>query len=191
MGQELPCTARLGKQESSGRAQLETDYLLFRGDFRVRIPFASMKSVTPRDGRLEIKSPEATLSLDIGKYAEKWAEKILHPPSRLDKLGIKQGTRVAIVSLKDPSIEAELTARGAEISRNPDVLLFGVEKKAGLDRFAKLKAPAIWIVYPKGVKAITEMDVIGAIRAAGLVDVKVASFSATHTALKAVPPKSK
>ena len=191
MGQELVCTARFGEQESSGKAQLETDYLLFRGDFRVKIPFASMKSVKPRDGRLEIKSPEGTLSLELGKYAEKWADKILHPPSRLDKLGIKEGTRVALVALKDSTIEAELKSRGAEISKSPEVLLFGVEKKAGLDRLTKLKAPSIWIVYPKGVKEITEMDVIRAIRSAGLVDVKVASFSSTHTALKAVAPKSR
>ena len=47
---------------------------------------------------------------------------------------------------------------------------------------------ALWIIYPKGIREITENDVIAAIRAAGLKDVKVASFSATHTALKAVIP---
>ncbi|HXR09549.1 MAG TPA: hypothetical protein VN792_02170, partial [Candidatus Acidoferrales bacterium] len=50
---------------------------------------------------------------------------------------------------------------------------------------------AIWIVYPKGVKHITESDVLRAIRAASLTDVKVASFSATHTALKAVIPSAR
>jgi hypothetical protein len=38
MGQEANCKARFGKQVSAGRAMLETDYVLFRGDFRVKIP---------------------------------------------------------------------------------------------------------------------------------------------------------
>jgi hypothetical protein len=41
-------------------------------------------------------------------------------------------------------------------------------------------------VYPKGKKEITEGDVLGAGRKAGLKDVKVVGFSATHTALKFV-----
>jgi len=48
----------------------------------------------------------------------------------------------------------------------------------------------MWIVYPKGQKHITEEDVLGAGRKAGLVDVKVVGFSATHTALKFVVPVS-
>ena len=49
----------------------------------------------------------------------------------------------------------------------------------------------LWIVYPKGRKEITERQVLDAGRAAGLVDVKVVSFSASHTALKFVRPKAK
>jgi hypothetical protein len=47
---------------------------------------------------------------------------------------------------------------------------------------------ALWIVYPKGKKEITENDVLSAGRKAGLKDVKVVAFSATHTALKFVLP---
>jgi hypothetical protein len=49
-------------------------------------------------------------------------------------------------------------------------------------------AAALWIVYPKGRKDITENDVLAAGRKAGLKDVKVVGFSATHTALKFVIP---
>jgi hypothetical protein len=45
---------------------------------------------------------------------------------------------------------------------------------------------ALWIVYPKGVPAIREIDVIEAGRAVALKDVKVASFSSSHTGLKFV-----
>lgn len=49
-------------------------------------------------------------------------------------------------------------------------------------------ADGLWVVYPKGVTAIREIDVIDAGRAAGLKDTKVASFSAGHTALRFVVP---
>lgn len=46
-------------------------------------------------------------------------------------------------------------------------------------------------VRPKGTPAIADTDVIAAGRAAGLVDVKVVRFSATHTAEKLVIPVTK
>jgi hypothetical protein len=52
-------------------------------------------------------------------------------------------------------------------------------------------AAALWIVFPKGQKHITEDDVLAAGRKAGLKDVKVVGFSSTHTALKVVIPLSK
>ena len=58
-----------------------------------------------------------------------------------------------------------------------------------LARITKLKswlkpAGALWVVYPKGVPAVREIEVLEAGRAAGLKDTKVARFSATHTALR-------
>jgi len=52
-------------------------------------------------------------------------------------------------------------------------------------------AAALWIVYPKGQKHITENDVLFAGRQSGLKDVKVVGFSPTHTALKFVVPLSR
>jgi hypothetical protein len=56
-------------------------------------------------------------------------------------------------------------------------------------------ATALWIVFPKGKpkapENIAERDVFSVGRAAGLKDVKVVGFSATHTALKFVIPVSK
>jgi hypothetical protein len=43
---------------------------------------------------------------------------------------------------------------------------------------------AVWVVYPKGRTHIREVDVIAAGKSAGLIDNKVCSFSATHTALR-------
>ena len=52
-------------------------------------------------------------------------------------------------------------------------------------------AGAVWVVSLKGKAArIKDTDVMAAARAAGLVDNKVCSFSATHTALKLVIPRA-
>ena len=71
--------------------------------------------------------------------------------------------------------------------------LVGVQEAGELAQVRKLIARlkpngGLWVVYPKGIRAITEMDVINAGRAAGLKDNKVASFSTTHTALRFVIP---
>ena len=47
---------------------------------------------------------------------------------------------------------------------------------------------AIWIVRPKGSKELPEAAVRSAARGAGLVDIKTARFSDTHTADKYVIP---
>ncbi len=52
MGNEAKCLVRFGKQQSEGKALLETSEILFRGDFRLKIPFSSIKSATAVDGEL-------------------------------------------------------------------------------------------------------------------------------------------
>ncbi len=66
------------------------------------------------------------------------------------------------------------------------------ERCKGLNRLRTSLTPAggIWVVAPKGVAEITEADVLAAGRKAGLVDIKVVRFSATHTAHKFVVPKA-
>ena len=62
-----------------------------------------------------------------------------------------------------------------------------------LDRLRALKRSlkpngALWVIRPKGSAAISESEVMAAGKKAGLVDVKVVSFSETHTAEKFVIP---
>jgi hypothetical protein len=113
----------------------------------------------------------------------------------IDKLSIKSGMRVAVVGVKDPDFTAQLEARTPDYSmrlrRQCDVILLGVEEVAALQRIgacANSLQPAggLWIIYPKGRREITQAQVMAAGLAAGLVDNKVCSFSATHTALRFV-----
>lgn len=197
MGQEIACQASWGSERSAGKAQLEGDHVLFRGSFRVKALLKDATSVEALDGVLRLALPAGTLALELGPQAAKWAHKILHPPSRLDKLGVKPQQRVALLGTFDPAFAAELQASGATLDAAPpcDLVFFAAPDRtalASLARAAALLAPAggLWIVYPKGVKVITEMQVLEAGRDVGLKDTKVAAFSATHTALRFVIPKS-
>ena len=131
--------------------------------------------------------------MELGAAAEKWARKILNPTSLLDKLGVKAGASVRLAGEFEGGFLDELRARDVVSKAKYDLVFFAAGTSRDLARIPKLAAgmkPAggLWVVYPKGVSVIREIDVLAGGRAAGLKDVKVASFSATHTALKFVIP---
>lgn len=197
MGLDTTCTATFRKQTSSGRAQLETDQVLFRGDFRVKLPLASITAVAVQDGVLRLTASEGTLSLALGASAERWAAKIRSPKSRVEKLGVTPGARVSMAGVADAAFVDELRAAGADVStrvrRGSDQIYVAVESAKDLARFAALlpslaPAGAIWAIRRKGLADASEAATMAAGKAAGLVDVKVARFSGTHTAEKFVRP---
>ena len=76
------------------------------------------------------------------------------------------------------------------------MIFYGAEHRDALRKLADLskhivQAGAIWVIRPKGSAAITEAETMAAGKRAGLVDVKVVGFSATHTAEKYVIPVAK
>jgi len=202
MGQQIETHARLDGKRVSGVALLETDYVLFRTagpkPARAKIAFREIKSLKTKDGWLLIRHAAGSLELDLGARAEKWTEKIRSPKSRLEKLGIVPGAALALTGAADAEFRRELAGRGCEITdglppKHSALIFFGAESRPDLSRVKTLSsrlapAGALWILYPKGRKHITENDVIAAGRAAGLKDVKVVGFSPTHTALKFVIP---
>jgi hypothetical protein len=198
MGNEATCTVRFGKQQSEGRALLETSEILFRGDFRLKIPFSSIKSAKSLDGELRLQTPQGLAVFELGAAAAKWCEKILNPKSRMEKLGVKPGARVSLMGSFDEGFLRELREMDSVVTNGkaaPDAewIFFAADLQKHLAQVSKIAkslkgAAALWIVYPKGRKDVTENDVLAAGRKAGLKDVKVVGFSATHTALKFVIP---
>ncbi len=198
MGQEAVCKVRFGKKAAAGRALLEAEDLFFQGDFKLRIPFKAVRSVEARAGRLTLVWPEGTASFELGAQAEKWALKIRYPRGLLDKLGVKPGARVSVIGLDDASLRAQLRERTDDVSegraaRDSDLVFVAMQKGTDLVKLVKLRAAikkngAIWVVWPKGRKEFREDDVRAFGPEAGLVDVKVVSFSDTLSALKMVIP---
>ena len=199
MGLEARCTARFGKQSSAGLARLEEKELHFRGSFRLKIPLAAMKSAEAKRGVLTVRWPEGMAAFDLGAQAEKWALKIRYPRSRMEKLGVKPGLRVAVLGVEDRPFWRELDDAGVAASEKPgkdcDLIFFGIDDAAPLKRLGELQkhlqpAGAIWVVWPKGQPHIKEDHVRAAALAVGLVDVKVCAFSETLSALKLMIPRA-
>ena len=198
MGLEANCTARFGRKVSSGKAWLEAEALIFRGAFRLSISLKKINSVEAKRGRLTVKFPNGVAVFDLGPPAEKWMLKIRYPRSRIDKLGVKPATRVAVVGIQNKDFWRELKARTPDVSngkpkKDSDFIFLAAETKEALRKLKPLQNAlkpngAIWVVYPKGRKHITQGDMMAAAKKAGLVDVKICSFSETHTALKMVIP---
>ncbi len=198
MGNEVKCTVSWGEQQSEGKALLETSEILFRGEFRLKIPFSSIKSAKAVDGELRLQTAEGLAVFHLGAAAEKWRDKILHPKSRIEKLGVRLGAKVSLFGGFDAEFLKEIRKLTKSVSKgkvatDAECIFFAADSKQDLSALPKIsksmKGPtALWIVYPKGQKHITENDVLAAGRKCGLKDVKVVGFSSTLTALKFVIP---
>jgi hypothetical protein len=197
MGAEVKTFLHEGRARIAGTALLETTELIFRpagGGARLRFPLDakkwSVRGASLLHGGTALELPDGV--------AAKWLEKIKNPRSRIDKLGVKPGQRVHLLDVEDDALAGELRARGAVLDgkgKPPwDVIFYGVAASRDLQRLATLKQEiardgVIWLIRPKGKDApVGELESMAAGKRAGLVDVKVVSFSATHSAEKYVIP---
>ena len=118
---------------------------------------------------------------------------VLKPKSRMDKIGVKPGMRVAVMGVVDPTFSAELTDKGAvPVTQlaDLDLLFYAADSAEALARVNALvpmlaEKGALWIVSHKGKAAtVKDVDVMAAAKAHGLVDNKVVAFSPTLTSLR-------
>lgn len=201
MGNEATCRARVDGKAAQGKALLEGDEVILRGETRARVKVAPGVEVTVAKGWLKLVHAAGVLELELGDQAETWAKKLLHPKSVVDKLGVKAGQRVALVGEHDAALVEGLRARGAVVSVGAprsavDVIFLAAEDARALGALEKLKARLVpngglWVIRPKGSDRIHERDVMAAGKAAGLVDVKVVKVSEALTAEKLVIPVAK
>jgi hypothetical protein len=198
MGLELECAVVFSGRSSKGKALLETDTLLFRGDFRLEISFKTIQALVVEGQALKVTFPDGVALFQLGPQAEKWAEKIRNPKGLIEKLGVKTDSIVSVLKIQDESFRKELQGRAKEISedkakKESDFIFLGVETLSDLKKLKALvkaikREGAIWTVSPKGKSGIKESEIFSAAKEAGLVAVKVARFSESHTANKFVIP---
>jgi hypothetical protein len=202
MGSEAVSRVSYKGRVTEGKALLETTEIIFRGgDFRLKIPFNQIASLNASDGELHVGYDGGVAVFELGRDADKWAEKIRNPRTLMDKLGVKPGMKVAVLGVEDGEFMTQRRDRigeppGSEPLAGADLVFYEADCIEDLGRLKALRsalkpAGGVWVVSPKGKTArIKDVDVMAAAREAGLVDTKVVGFSPTHTALKLVIPKA-
>ena len=121
--------------------------------------------------------------------------------SRIEKLGVKKDADVLLLGIEmDMAFVKELRDAGAAIrtsgARPADMIFAVFRHRDDLRRLPplvrRIKADgAVWTLRPKGSKDLTESEMMRAGQEAGLVDIKVVSFSDVLTAEKFVVPVAK
>lgn len=191
MGKDAQVRARFAEGEDVGRLQYEAPRLLFRGAARRVFQGDDLRGVRAEAGDL-VLADGSRFALGE-KAAASWADAILNPKSRLDKLGVKPGMRVAVLNVADAALAGELAARDAAPVTDLadlDLLFYAADSAAELDRIPTLipalaDKGALWIVSRKGkAAALKDVEVMAAAKAHGLADSKVVGVSDTLTALR-------
>jgi hypothetical protein len=198
VGAEAKTTGVIDGRQYPGTLLLESDYLLFRSppDFRWKLALTEAHELSVCDGHLVVNG-HARFALGDAAAA-KWIDKIRNPKSLIDKLGVKAEHRVGFAGPVPEDFAATLAGRlnnpaTSRLKQNLDIVFAFLETPADLGRIQQARDAIaangmIWLVYPKGGKTIKESQVRQATFSLGLVDVKVAGFSATLTAVKVVIP---
>jgi hypothetical protein len=118
--------------------------------------------------------------------------------SRIEKLGVKKDADVLLLGIEDDAaFVKELRGAGASIrtsgTQQADLIFALFRRREDLRRLPPLvprmkAAGVLWTLRPKGSNDLSESEMMRAGQAAGLVDVKVVSFSEVLTAEKFVVP---
>lgn len=191
MGKDAQVRAVFAGVADEGRLQYEPPRLLFRGAQRRVFQGEALQGLCAEGGDL-VLADGSRFALGE-KAAAGWAEAILNPRGRLDKLGVKAGMRVAVLGVADEALAGELAGRGAPPVNDLsglDILFYAADSAEDLARVGDLvpalaEKGALWVVSRKGRAAtVKDVEVMAAARAAGLVDNKVVAFSETLTALR-------
>ena len=197
MGKEATVTAVFADGADEGRLQYEPPKLVFKGAQRRVFEGEALKDVRAEGAELVLADGSR---FTLGeKQAAGWADAILNPKGRMDKIGAKAGMRAAVMGVADKTLSAELAAKGAvpaDQLANLDLLFYAADSAEALARIGGLvpllsEKGALWIVSRKGKSAtVKDVEVMAAAKAHGLVDNKVVAFSSTHTSLRFVRGKT-
>jgi hypothetical protein len=117
----------------------------------------------------------------------------------LDRLGVRDSARVAVLGLEDEGFLRLLGERTSDVSVGAlpeacDLIFWLAHEPADLRSLRELRPHlrdngAIWVLRRKGAeRRIADTDVIEAGRAAALIDNKIASFSDELAAMRLVIP---
>lgn len=159
MGLEAACRGVIDGKAHSGRLHVDSKEIAFSSPgVKWKHPVGAGTKARVTGGRLEVGSGKKLASFELGDDAGKWLEKVLHPPSRLKKLGVKPGQMVFLKGAFPGGFVDELVAGGAGLARTVAActlalaLVKSTRELAAVDGMIERLSPgaSIWIVWPKG-----------------------------------------
>jgi hypothetical protein len=201
MGRETICICQWANQSARCKVLLEPPDLIVRaiGDgrnnFRHRVSIPSLTQLSVHDGQLQFNAGPDRVALNLGsEQAAKWIKAITTPPPNLaKKLGISPASRLQLIGeFQTEELQAAICLSSQTEATDPDLILANIKNESELNYTLDIYAthpgnPPIWIIYPKGPnKPVNETAIRSTLRHEGFVDTKVASVSATLTALRFV-----
>jgi len=80
---------------------------------------------------------------ELGAAAERWREKILHPKSRIEKIGVKAGAKVSLLGSFNAEFLDELkslacTVTKDKVAADSDTIFFAADSLNTLSAVAKI-----------------------------------------------------
>ena len=190
MGRVSVCYGTLGPDKGEVKAMLEGHVIQLRGDFKADLPLEGLSEVRVQDGALVAHTKQGPLSLALGDgEAALWAKKILHPPSLIDKLGVRPETAVH-VHRGHPEVKRALDPAGAPMVplAKAQLAFIVVETEGDLAAFKSLAKARpdgcqVWVLRRKGAAAqVPEREIMAAAKAEGLGPSKTAAWSDIYAA---------
>lgn len=191
MGREAICTIHFRGEAAEGKALLEGESLILRGDIRSRIFRSTITKIEVKGDKLALIADGQPLTLDLGaKEAARWHAALLRPaPTLGTKLGISAASRVFVVgAVCDPDLAAVVEPARVSSLPQAQMLLAVVLSARDLDEAlvtARL-APTLplWCVYRKGEAPVSDGMIRNRLRNEGMIDTKSCAVSELLTATR-------
>jgi hypothetical protein len=196
MGREATCHCKWGGEEADCTVLLEGHELILRSGLRRRISLSAVSGLAIRGENLVFTAGRDRVELGLGpEAAQRWAKAIRTPPPSLaGKLGISRATRVSVLGdIQSEELKQALGEAAPASEKEVDLVLLCVNSQSELQHYlaAETYTCPLWVVYPKGANSgVKESDLRDLLRGREFIDTKVASVSATLTALRFVKRKS-
>lgn len=193
MGLETKTFCKTANKQATGNLHLDSKELSFRSKEIKWSVLLGPKTKAKADGDLLVVSNgRKKASFKIEKNIDRWVDKILNPPSRSQKLGIKEGSAIFLSTGFPKSFVDELKqAGGRRVNKieNCNLAIAKIKDRQALKVFESLsdelpKGVNIWLVWPKGSAAITQGDVMSAAKSLGFGPSKTAAFDDSHSSMR-------
>ena len=194
MGLELKdCSAEIKGEFYHGRLHVDSKNLEFKNsELSWAVPVGKGTRVKIEGTQLTVSRGRKSAIFSIEEKLEKWADKILHPPTLGTKLGLKTGLRYWVRGELDPGLSEELDQVGLEPAKGPkscELVFVFLNSQPDLKKLdAALKSVKtkthVWAIWPKGTKEIPQSAVIAEARKHGIGPGKGIAFDDVRSAMR-------